>query len=166
MAAPHGNQYAKNCTTNGRPAFDKKQIGLEFVKWATNNIDALTVPQFSSKHGIASTTMIHWCHEDDESRQSYMLGKELIGINRLKSSMLPGPVPKLSDNVYQKTLWHYDLDVRHEIRDDKKYEASLKAETEGKGNIVNVNFPNNSAAYNDGQISTPSVSKENPQCAK
>ena len=144
----------------GRPGLDKIKIGQDFVKWATDNIDALTVPQFASKQGIVSTTMIHWCHEDEEFKQLYMRAKELIGINRLKSSMLPGPVPKLSDNVYQKTLWHYDLDIKHEVREDKNFDASLAKDDKQKGTVLYVLNPAESAAYIARQIPAETLPKE------
>ena len=151
----------------GRPPLDKKKIAEDFLVWAKDNPEALTVPQFAVQHGIYSGTMIRWCNEDPEFKESYMRAKEYIGNNRLKSSMIvEKDKPKLDTNVYLKTLANYDTDYNHHVREEKAYDASLKVEPENQGTILNVNLSNESAAYIARQISAQGLPEGSPQCPK
>ena len=69
----------------GRPRFDRMKIVNDFVEWAKNNPNAWTVPQFATSIGINSGMMNQWAAiegEDSEFTRAFILGKELIGVNR------------------------------------------------------------------------------------
>jgi len=115
----------------GRPKeYDRIQIGRDFVKWATNNPDALTVPMFAVSIGLYSEKFRAWAKEDPEFRSLFMEGKEQIGINRLKST-LATTGPKLDSSIYRAHVGNYDTDINLYMREEKEFEADLKkAETD------------------------------------
>ncbi|HET6457266.1 MAG TPA: hypothetical protein VFG24_00100 [Nitrosopumilaceae archaeon] len=107
---------------------DREQIARDFIEWATDNPQALSVPMFAAPRGLHSEMMMNWAREDDEFRRSYYIGKELIGINRLKATMVnkENESNRLERGIYCQTLGNYDLDVREYQREEKRFEASLK----------------------------------------
>jgi hypothetical protein len=134
-------------TTNlgGRPklkTFDEIiQIGKDFVKWATNNPNALTVPQYATSINLNSAIFREWARQNDEFSALYKEAKEHIGINRLKSShqATKGDF-NLDLSVYRGTIWHYDYDVREDIKEEKAFEADLKAEKDQKTTPIQINL--------------------------
>lgn len=115
----------------GRPKeHDRLQIGRDFVKWATNNPEALTVPMFAVSIGLHSGVMRIWASEDKEFLALFIEGKEQIGINRLKSTLaITGK--KLDSSIYRAHVGNYDTDINLYMREEKEFEADLKkAETD------------------------------------
>lgn len=110
----------------GRPPYDRMAIGREFVEWAKDNPEALTVPGFTAYRDMCSETLIEWANEDKEFSKLYKQGLELIGLNRLKSSC--GKDPYLPPFCYQKTSRHYDKTESKAHRIELKDEAKIKAE--------------------------------------
>jgi len=140
MVAAHGNNYAIG--NSGRPSqYDLEKVGKDMIVWATNNPKALTVPQFAVSIGVHSSTMIRWCKENQEFQESYMIAKELIGINRLNSTMnQEKDKPRLEGNIYLKTIGNYDGDVHNYLHDEKTYEAELKADKDQKTTPIQINL--------------------------
>lgn len=104
---------------------DRKKVAQDFIAWARDNANAFTVPQFATQHGFSSQQMIQWCHEDEEFRESYMVGKELIGINRLNATD-PDAKKKLDKTIYLKGVANYDYDHKIYEREEKAFEAGLR----------------------------------------
>lgn len=115
----------------GRPQeYDRMQIGRDFVKWATNNPEALTVPMFAVSIGLHSGMMRNWAKDDIGFRSLFMEGKEQIGINRLKSTLATTGT-KLDSSIYRAHVGNYDTDINLYMREEKEFEADLKkAETD------------------------------------
>lgn len=133
MPAPKGHPpYNKKGQEGGRPGLDRERLMKEFVEWAKDNPEALTVPCFCAPRGFSSDTMITWANEDETFRQAYNTGKELIGINRLKATLVnkqnDEDKNKLDKSIYMQTIGNYDRDVRNYQREEKKFEQSLKVE--------------------------------------
>ena len=116
--------------TAGRPGYDRIQIGKDFVEFATNNPDCLTVPYFALTKGLSSDTMITWCKENDEFRQLYRRAKEIIGINRLLATQDEAEI-KIDTSLYKGTIHHYDYDVLEDIHQEKIFESNLRKQEEG-----------------------------------
>lgn len=114
----------------GRPAPDRIKIGEAFIKYADENPTCVTVPHFAKTVGMSSDTMITWCEEDPEFRQLYRKAKELIGVNRLKATQ-PDAQLIISDSTYRGTLHHYDYDIKNDVRDEKRFESSLREKEAG-----------------------------------
>jgi hypothetical protein len=116
----------------GRPQeHDRIQIGNDLVNWAKTNSNAFTIPQFATSIGLHSEILRNWCKTDNQFRSLYMQAKELIGYNRLNSNLNK----ELSDTTYNKTLYHYDYDLREDSREEKSFDNDLKkhlAEFEAK----------------------------------
>ena len=108
--------------------YDREQIAIDFIEWARDNPNALSVPMFATSIGLNSQMLLNWCLEDDQFRVSYNTAKELIGINRLKATLTykEDGAFKLEKSIYTQTLGNYDLDVREYQREEKRFEASLK----------------------------------------
>jgi hypothetical protein len=132
--------------TAGRPTPDRISVGEAFIKYAEENPTCVTVPHFAKTIGMSSDTMITWCEIDIEFRQLYRKAKELIGINRLKCTQ-PNSQLTISDSTYRGTLHHYDYDIKHDIRDEKKFESSLRKDEEGtKQSTYYITVPHDLAA--------------------
>lgn len=108
--------------------FDRDQIAIDFITWAKDNPDALSVPMFATARGFNSEMMLQWAKDDPLFARAYNTGKELIGINRLKATMVSkeDESKRLEKSIYTQTLGNYDLDVRAYQREEKRFEASLK----------------------------------------
>ena len=108
--------------------YDRDKIAQDFIAWAKDNPNALSVPMFATSIGLNSEMLLNWSKEDPEFRRAYNTGKELIGINRLKATMVSkeDEGKRLEKSIYTQTLGNYDLDVREYQREEKKFEASLK----------------------------------------
>lgn len=116
----------------GRPKeYDRIKIAHEFIEWATNNPDALTVPMFAVSKGMHSGIMKEWASTDKEFSSLFMQGKEQIGINRLKKTLSDSPV-KLDCGIYKQTITHYDQDAKAEMREEKIFDSSLRKDEEGQ----------------------------------
>lgn len=119
----------------GRPQeYDRIQVGKDFVEWATDNLDALTVPMFAGTIGIHSGIMRNWAREDAEFRALFMAGKEQIGINRLRAAQQD----LLDPSIYRGHIGNYDSDINEYIREEKTFDSSLKKEEESKPTQINV----------------------------
>jgi hypothetical protein len=124
--------------TAGRPAYDKMAIGREFVKWATNNPDALTVPMFAVSKGLHSGILRAWALEDKEFSALFKEAKEQIGINRLRSSQSG----QLDSSIYRAHIGNYDIDLNEYIREEKKFDSDLKRQEEGaRQTTINLQVP-------------------------
>lgn len=111
--------------TAGRPKeYDRIQIGKEFVKWATNNPDALTVPMFAVSIGLHSGIMRNWARETEEFRALFTEGKEQIGINRLRSTQ----AETLDNSIYRAHVGNYDVDINEYMREEKEFESKIKTQ--------------------------------------
>lgn len=115
----------------GRPQeYDRIQIGKDFVEWATDNLEALTVPMFAGTIGIHSGIMRNWSRENEEFRVLFMQGKEQIGINRLKAAQ-----QDLMDNsVYRAHIGNFDIDINEYMREEKSFEANLSKDVQDSVN--------------------------------
>lgn len=110
----------------GRPPYDRIQIGKDFVKWATNNPEALTVPMYAVSIGLHSGILRAWALEDAEFSALFKEAKEQIGINRLRCARSD----TLSDGIYRAHIGNYDIDVNEYMRDEKRFEKGLEKETQ------------------------------------
>lgn len=135
MPAPKGNQFAKGSTNSGRPKeYDRIQIGKDFVKWATNNPEALTVPMFAVSIGLHSGILRNWSRENEEFRALFIEAKEQIGVNRLRASQKD----MLDASIYRAHIGNYDVDLNEYIREEKSFDASLRKEAEAKPTQINI----------------------------
>lgn len=142
MGAPKGNQYAVGADS-GRPPYDKIALGKEFVEWATNNPEALTVPMFAVSKGLHSGIMRAWAKEDKEFSSLFQEGKEQIGINRLRSSQSG----QLDSSIYRAHVGNYDIDINEYMREEKKFDSDLKKQEEGAKQLTyNIVVPHGLAA--------------------
>lgn len=116
---------AKN-PTNRPKEYDRMQVGRDFVDWATNNPEALTVPMFAVSIGLHSGIMRNWALECPEFRALFQEAKEQIGINRLKST-LSGV---MDNGIYKQVVGNYDTDINEYIREEKKFDAKLSKDTQ------------------------------------
>jgi len=122
-----GNQNAVG-NNGGRPQeYDRIKIGHDFVKWATDNPDCLTVPMFATSIGLHSGILRNWCVDSQEFRALYNQAKEIIGINRIKSSQ----AGLLDNGIYRAHVGNYDTDINEYMREEKKFDSSLRKEEEG-----------------------------------
>jgi len=123
----------------GRPQeYDRIQIAHDFIKWATNNPNALTVPMFATSIGLHSGIMRNWARECDEFRALFMQGKEQIGINRLKASQ----VEMLDNSIYRAHVGNYDVDINEYTREEKQFDSALrKNENDAKPTQIIVKVP-------------------------
>lgn len=109
----------------GRPReYDRIQVGKDFVQYAKDHPDCLTVPMFCNTIGLDSGKFRTWAAEDEEFRTLFYIAKEQIGINRLKMTLSDSPV-KLDCGIYKQTLTHYDQDSKAEVREEKQFEANI-----------------------------------------
>jgi hypothetical protein len=119
----------------GRPRFDRMKIVNDFVEWAKNNPNAWTVPQFATSIGINSGMMNQWAAiegEDSEFTRAFILGKELIGVNRLQSSVLkPGQdKPSMDRGIYLRGIGNFDKDQCLYERGERKFDIECKAKVD------------------------------------
>ena len=106
--------------------YDRMQVGRDFVDWATNNPEALTVPMFAVSIGLHSGIMRNWSRESEDFRVLFMEGKEQIGINRLNSS-LSG---MLDNSIYKAHVGNFDTDINEYMREEKVFDANLSKDTQ------------------------------------
>lgn len=125
MPGPIGNKHAVGNDGGRPPIHDRIQIGKDFVKWATDNLEALTVPMFATSIGLHSGIMRNWARECDEFSALFQEGKEQIGVNRLKAAQHD----MLSDGIYRAHIGNYDIDINEYMRGEKRFEAGLDKET-------------------------------------
>lgn len=123
----------KNIMAGGRPPYDKMQIVKDFIEWATDNPEALTVPGFTTTIGINSGMMRAWAAEDTEFSALYNIGKEQIGLNRLRESRKG----TLDNAIYRGHVGNFDCDINQYMREEKAYEASLK-NTDPNSKLTNL----------------------------
>jgi len=108
----------------GRPQeYDRIAIGNEMVAWSKRP-DSLVVPQFATSKGLNSSILRAWCNQDQEFRSLFLQAKENVGYNRLKA--ISNPDIKLDPGVYKQTLHFYDLDIKEDVHDEKRFDADLK----------------------------------------
>lgn len=106
--------------------YDRMQVGRDFVDWATNNPEALTVPMFAVSIGLHSGIMRNWALECPDFRALYQEGKEQIGINRLKSSL----AGIMDNSIYKQVVGNFDTDINEYIREEKTFDAKLSKDTQ------------------------------------
>lgn len=112
--------------TAGRPKeYDRLAIGKEMLEWSKKP-EALTVPMFATSKGLHSGILRNWCNQDEQFRALFLTAKENVGINRLKA--VTNPDIKLDPGIYKQTMHFYDLDIKEDVRDEKRFDASLKTE--------------------------------------
>ena len=114
----------------GRPPYDKMKIGRDFVEWAKNNPEALTVPMYAVSIGLHSGIMRAWAKEDEEFSALFSEAKEHIGINRFKAT-LETAENKLDSSIYRAHIGNYDIDLNTYIREEKQYDSSLREKEAG-----------------------------------
>lgn len=118
----------------GRPKeYDRIALGLEMVEWSKNP-DALTVPMFATSRGLHSGILRNWANEDEQFRALFLIAKENVGINRLKA--VSDPKLKLDPGIYKQSAHFYDLDIREDLRDEKRFEAELKNPKDSEREII------------------------------
>lgn len=119
----------------GRPQeYDRIQIGKDFLEWATDNPEALTVPMFAGTIGLHSGILRNWSRESEEFRALFMQAKEQIGINRLKASQME----TLDNGIYRAHVGNYDIDINEYMREEKAFESSLKNEQSSKPTEIHL----------------------------
>ncbi len=118
----------------GRPPYDRIKIGKEFIKWATDNLEALTVPMYAVSIGLHSGIMRAWAKEDPEFSALFMEGKEQIGINRLNATQRD----LLDPSIYRGHIGNYDVDLNEYVREEKSFDASLRKDAETKPTEINI----------------------------
>ncbi len=107
----------------GRPKeHDRMKIVNDFIEYARTHPDCLTVPCFTSTIGIDSGMMRRWALESEDFRTSFNIGKELIGINRLKSTNNK----EMDRGLYLQVVGNYDIDINKFQREEKEFDAKLK----------------------------------------
>jgi hypothetical protein len=113
----------------GRPKeYDRIAIGRDLVEWSKRP-DALTIPMFATSIGLHSEKFREWAKQDAQFRSLFLTAKENVGINRLKA--VSDPDIKLDPGIYKQTMHFYDLDVREDVRDEKRFDADLKKDIDG-----------------------------------
>ncbi len=127
MPAPKHNKNAIGNKGGAPRVYDRIQIGKDFVKWATNNPEALTVPMFACTIGMHSGVMRDWAKDCIEFNALFIQGKEQIGINRLKATLSNAEI-RLDPSIYRAHVHNYDQDLKCENREEKMFDASLKVE--------------------------------------
>lgn len=117
----------------GRPReYDRIQVGKNFVQWAKDHPDCLTVPHFTTQNGLTTTRLLTWYDDDPDFRVYYLEAKEQIGINRLNATRLTETNEELSGKkaldktIYLRHVNNFDPDKRKFDREEKAYEAELK----------------------------------------
>ncbi len=110
----------------GRPGLDIIAIGKDFVKWATDNPEALTVPVFSGTIGIHSGIMRNWAAQSPEFNALFKEGKDQIGLNRLRMTLGGG----MDNGIYKQNMGNYDIDANEYMREEKVFEANLSRDTQ------------------------------------
>jgi hypothetical protein len=133
MAAPKGNQNALGNEGGRQKEYDRIAIGKEMIEWSKRP-DALTVPMFATSKGLHSGILRNWANEDVEFRSLFLAAKENVGINRLKA--VTNPDIKLDPGIYKQTMHFYDLDIKEDVHDEKRFEASLKTPQDAQKEII------------------------------
>lgn len=110
----------------GRPGLDIIAIAKDFVKWATDNPEALTVPMFATSIGIHSGVMRNWAAANEEFNALFKEGKEQIGINRLNSCL----AGVMDNGIYKQVTGNYDTDINEYLRDERTFDAKLSKDTQ------------------------------------
>lgn len=122
----------------GRPQeHDRIAIGKALLEWSKKP-EALTIPMFATSIGLHSGKFREWASSCEEFRALFFAAKENVGINRLNA--VTDPKLKLDSGIYRQTLHHYDLDIREDVRDDKRFDHELKrSETQqANENLISV----------------------------
>jgi hypothetical protein len=113
----------------GRPKeYDRIQIGKQMVEWSKNP-EALTIPMFATSIGLHSGVLRVWCTQDEDFRALFITAKENVGINRLKA--VSDSKLKLDPGIYNRSAHFYDMDLKEDFREEKRFDADLKKDIEG-----------------------------------
>lgn len=112
----------------GRPQeYNRIEVGKNFLQWAKDHPDCLTVPHFTTANGLNTTRLLEWCKTDLDFREYYTQAKEQIGINRLNATMNIDPDRRTLDKtIYLRHVGNFDPDKRAFDREEKEFESSLK----------------------------------------
>lgn len=110
----------------GRPQeYDRIQIGHDFIKFAKENPDCLTVPGFTSTIGLHSGMLRNWARECNSFRALFLEGKEIIGLNRLRATRQDSPF-RLDQGIYRQVAGNYDVDINEYMHEEKEFDAALE----------------------------------------
>lgn len=141
MAAPKGNQYAKNNLRSGRPPRKEwtdeilTNLGEEMVKWFKENKEAYWIQDFAQHKEIPSRTL-YKLGEREVFRDYYERAKDICSIRIAKEA---GQPKGLNVGIAQRFINAYFYDVR-EIEIELE-ERRQKAKHEGgtdKPKVVGV----------------------------
>lgn len=129
----------------GRPVeHDKIKIGHDFIKFAQENPDCLTVPGFTSTIGMHSGVLRNWCRESEEFNALFKAAKEIIGLNRLRATRPDSPF-RLDGGIYRQVSGNYDVDINEYMHEEKEFDAKLASKEstsynqEDKAKLDNIN---------------------------
>lgn len=126
----------------GRPReYDRIAVGKEFVQWAKDHPDCLTVPHFTTAKGYSTPRLIAWSHEDDGFREYYIEAKEIIGLNRLNATRIDedlSEIKALDKTIYLRHVGNFDSDKRSFDREEKAFEASIKQKESTQPITLNI----------------------------
>jgi hypothetical protein len=164
MGGPAGNQHALG-NKGGRPGHDRLKIGHDFVKFVSENRYCVTVPMFGLTIGVSSDTMLTWCDECEEFRQLYHKAKEIIGVNRFYCTQESSEI-KIEASLYRGTLWHYDYDVKHDLRQEKAFESSLRKDEDSSNSKQPIHVNVTSALASGINVPSSTISNTDNNSSK
>lgn len=112
----------------GRPrVHDREKIAEELIEWAMKD-DSLNLCEFccTRQPPLTPSKITHWSNESEEFRQAVDIAKAAIGSRRER---------KLTNNelhvkAYDLNATTYDYFLKHEKRDQAKYESDLGKEAD------------------------------------
>ena len=144
MAAPKGNKHAVGNAGGPKPKHDRLQILKDFVEFAKDNPNCLTVPMYTTTIGINSEMLMHWIKEDLELRQYYLTAKEYIGLNRLKATLRNEETEgrRLDKTIDLQHVGNFDLDIKAHNREEKEFESKLRSKEVSKQPTTNHFYVN------------------------
>lgn len=107
----------------GRPrVHDRDDIARQLIEWAKKP-DSINLSAFcvSLETPIAPSIVVSWTYSDPEFKKSYDIAKCYIAARRevLLNSEL------LNQKTFEMNAKHYDYFLRHDCRDQQKFEAAL-----------------------------------------
>jgi len=124
MAAPKGNQYAKGCTTSGRPPkYDLIEEAKDLDEWS-KTADADSLYSFTYHKDYLASELCEFARRSDEFAVSLKKAKERIAINReikCNNQTMNYGVWARSAAMYCKILDDFE-----EIKEDRKQKRALE----------------------------------------
>ena len=113
----------------GRPGHDRVKIAKEMLEWAKLDT-SVNLNGFTAVSGIVPRNILRWSKEDDDFCRTYDEVKSILG-ERRERYLTSGT---LHVKAYDLNAKVYDAYLKDESRDEKVFEASLKA---GEGEEIN-----------------------------